>query len=642
MTINEVRRKYLEFMKSKGHVVLQSSSLVPENDPTTLFTAAGMQPMINYILGESHPMGTRITDTQKCFRSQDIEEVGDNRHTTFFEMLGNWSFGDYFKKDQIAFMYEFLTDEKNGLGLDKDRLYFSCYAGNESLNLSKDDESKNFWIENGIDESHVSFYDDKKNWWSRSGTPEKMPEGEPGGPDSEMFFDFDPKEEKEIHENSQFKNEACHPNCDCGRFIEIGNSVFIQYKKTGDKLVELEQKNVDFGGGLTRMAAATVDDNDIFNLDIFADAKNILENISSKKYSVPSPLRGASLGEAEPLSLGKGQGIGQGAIETQKNFRIIFDHVHAATFLIGDGVVPGNKDQMYFVRRLIRRAIVAGHKLNIHENFTKIIGETFINKYKEAEEYLGDNLSKNRDKILDELDKEEVKFRKTMNSGMKEFEKISHKDISGEEAFNLLQSFGFPIELTQELANDAKIKVDLEGFNKLKQEHAEKSRTSSEGMFKGGLADQGEVTTALHTACHLMLAGMRKVLGDGVSQKGSNITAERLRFDFTFTRKIEDDEKRKIEDYVNDAIKNGFDVSIDEIPKSLAKADGVTGAFWEKYPEIVKVYTMKGRNGDVYSKELCGGPHVESSDNYLKGKTFSIIKEEAVSGGVRRFKGVLK
>ncbi len=631
MTINEVRRKYLEFMKSKGHVVLVSSSLVPENDPTTLFTAAGMQPMINYILGEKHPMGTRITDTQKCFRSQDIEEIGDNRHTTFFEMLGNWSFGDYFKQDQIAFMYEFLTDKNVGLGLDKERLYFSCYIGNESLDLSKDTESKNFWIENGINESHISFYDESKNWWSRAGSPENMPDGEPGGPDSEIFFDFDPKGEKEIHPNSKFKDEACHPNCDCGRFIEIGNSVFIQYKKVGDKLLELAQKNVDFGGGLTRMAAATVEDNDIFNLDIFAEAKNILENISSKNYHDNE--------------------------ENKFNFRIIFDHIQAAVFLIGDGVIPGNKDQMYFVRRLIRRAIVAGHKLGIHENFTKAIGETFINNYKEAEEYLGDNLSKNREKILNELDKEEIKFKKTLENGIKEFERISKRDhyalengniksqnsrIFGHEAFNLLQSFGFPIELTQELAKEKNLEVDIKEFYKLKQEHAEKSRTSSEGMFKGGLADQGEVTTALHTACHLMLEGMRKVLGDGVNQKGSNITAERLRFDFTFERKITDEEKIKIEDYVNGAIKNGFVVSIDEIPKKEARESGVTGAFWEKYPDIVKVYTMKGIDGEIYSRELCGGPHVENSNDYLKGKIFSIIKEEAVSGGVRRFKGVLK
>jgi alanyl-tRNA synthetase len=616
MTINEIRKRYLEFMKANGHAIVKSSSLVPENDPTTLFTAAGMQPMINYILGAKHTAGTRIADTQKCFRSQDIEEVGDNRHTTFFEMLGNWSFGDYFKKEQISWMYKFLTDKEIGLGLDKDRLYFSCYAGNEKLNLPKDEESKNFWIENGIVEDHISFYDESKNWWSRAGSPEKMPEGEPGGPDSEMFFDFDPKGEKKIHENSPFKNEACHPNCDCGRFVEIGNSVFIQYKKAGDKLVELEQKNVDFGGGLTRMAAATNDDNDIFNLDVFTPAKNILEEISSTKYDASE--------------------------ENKFNFRIIFDHVHAATFLIGDGVVPGNKDQMYFVRRLVRRAIVAGHKIGIKNNFTKNIAETFIDKYKDAEEYLGDNLSKNKEKILEELDKEETKFRKTLILGMREFEKLSHKDISGEDAFNLLQSFGFPIELTEELAKENNLKVDLESFNKLKSEHAEKSRTSSEGMFKGGLADQSEVTTALHTVCHLMLAGMRKVLGDSITQAGSNITPERVRFDFTFDRKVEEEEIKKIEEYVNTAIRNGFNVSIEEMPKNVAKESGVVGAFWDKYPETVKVYTMKGEDNVIYSRELCGGPHVVKSGDYLKGKIFEISKQEAVSAGVRRFKGILK
>ena len=616
MTINEVRKRYLEFMRSKGHTIVPSSSLVPENDPTTLFTAAGMQPMINYILGAKHPMGSRISDTQKCFRSQDIEEVGDNRHTTFFEMLGNWSFGDYFKKEQIGWMYEFLTDKNIGLGLDKDRLYFSCHAGNEKFNLNKDNDAKNFWIENGIDESHVRFYDDSKNWWSRAGTPEKMPSGEPGGPDSEMFFDFDPKGEKKIHENSKFSNYKCNPNCDCGRFLEIGNSVFIQFKKVENNLEELSQKNVDFGGGLTRMTAATVDDNDIFNLDIFSDAKNILENISSKNYD-----------DTE---------------ENKFNFRIIFDHIHAATFLIGDGVVPGNKDQMYFVRRLIRRAIVAGHKLGIQNNFTKQIGETFINKYKEAEEYLGDNLSKNKEKILEELDKEETKFRKTLILGMREFEKISNKDITKEEAFNLLQSFGFPIELTQELAKENNLKVDLEGFYKLKEEHAEKSRTASEGMFKGGLADQSEITTALHTCCHLMLTGMKKVLGDSVSQAGSNITTERLRFDFTFDRKVEDEEVKEIERYVNNAIKNGFSVKIEEMQKEKAKETGVVGSFWEKYPEVVKVYNMVGDDGNIYSRELCGGPHVENSKNYLEGKTFEISKQESVSAGVRRFKGVLK
>ncbi len=613
MTINEVRKRYLEFMKNNGHAIIQSSSLVPENDPTTLFTAAGMQPMINYILGDKHPMGSRIADTQKCFRTQDIEEIGDNRHTTFFEMLGNWSFGDYFKHEQIAWMYKFLTDKEIGLGLDKDRLYFSCYEGNEKFNLPKDEDSKKYWLENGVAEDRIYFYDDKKNWWSRSGIPENMPVGEPGGPDSEMFFDFDPEGKKQIHENSKFANGVCHPNCDCGRFVEIGNSVFIQYKKTEAGIEELSQKNVDFGGGLTRMAAATIDDEDIFNLDIFIKAKNILENLSHKSYT-----------------------------GNESSFRIILDHIHAATFLIGDGVVPGNKDQMYFVRRLIRRAIVAGHKLDIHDNFTKSIGETFVENYKEAEEYIGDNLSKNKEIILSELEKEENKFRKTLNNGMKEFAKVTGDGITGEEAFNLLQTYGFPIELTLELAEERNLKVDLETFNKLKEEHSEKSRTASEGMFKGGLADQSEITTALHSTCHLMLAGMRKILGEGVNQAGSNINSERLRFDFTFDRKVEKEEIEAIEKYVNEAIKDGFSTQIEEMEKEKAKSGGVTGAFWDKYPEIVKVYNMIGNNGEIYSRELCGGPHVESSTDFLQSKTFKITKEESVSAGVRRFKGVLE
>ena len=616
MIINEIRKKYLEFMRDKGHVIVRSASLVPENDPTTLFTAAGMQPMINYILGATHTAGKRIADTQKCFRSQDIEEIGDNRHTTFFEMLGNWSFGDYFKKEQIAWMYEFLTDKEVGLGLSKDRLYFSCYEGNQKLNVPKDEDSKNFWLENGVAEDKIYFYDDKKNWWSRSGIPENMPVGEPGGPDSEIFFDFDPKGEKKIHENSKFAKEACHPNCDCGRFVEIGNSVFIQYKKTENGLEELIQKSVDFGGGLTRMAAAVEDDEDIFNLNVFEQAKKIIEEKSGKKYN--------------------------GSEENKINFRIILDHIHAATFLIGDGVFPGNKDQMYFVRRLIRRAIVAGHKLGIQDNFTKEIAKTFVENYKEAEEYLGNNLSKNKSVILEEMEKEENKFRKTLNNGMKEFSKVTSEGITGEEAFNLLQTYGFPIELTLELAEEKNLKVDLETFIKLKEEHSLKSRTASEGMFKGGLADQSEITTALHSTCHLMLAGMRKILGENVTQAGSNINSERLRFDFTFDRKVEKEEIEAIENYVNQAIQKGFSTKIEEMNKEEAKAKGVTGAFWEKYPEIVKVYNMIGEDGEIYSRELCGGPHIENSRDYLTKKTFKIVKEESVSAGVRRFKGILE
>ncbi len=617
-------------MESKGHNIVLSSSLVPENDSTTLFTSAGMQPMINYILGEKHPISSRITDTQKCFRSQDIEEIGDNRHTTFFEMLGNWSFGDYFKKEQINFIYQFLINKEEGLSLDKEKLYFSYYAGNKELNIEEDIEVKDILIGLGITENHIYKYDDKKNWWSRAGTSENMGDGEPGGPDCEIFYDFDHDGSLNIHKNSEWSAEYCHPNCDCGRFLEIGNSVFIQYIKKDGEIKELSQKNVDFGGGLTRLSAAINDDNDIFNLDIFDKAKNIIENISNKKYFDN---------------------------ENKINFRIILDHIQAATFLMGDGVLSGNKDQNYFVRRLIRRAIVAGHKLGIVENFTKLVAETFIEVYKEAEEYLGDNLSVNKEIILEEMEKEEIKFRKTLDNGLREFERISKRDhfnykngdferatstIFGEEAFNLLQSFGFPIELTVELAKERGLAVDITGFNKLKEDHATKSRTASEGMFKGGLADHSEITTALHSCCHLMLAGMRKILGNSVSQAGSNITAERLRFDFTFDRKVEDNEIKEIENYVNEAIKTGFTVKIEEMKKEEAKENGVTGAFWDKYPEVVKVYNMTSENGENYSRELCGGPHVEDSNGYLKGKTFSIAKQEAVSQGVRRFKGVLK
>lgn len=616
MKVAEVRQKYLDFMKSCGHIIIPSVSLIPENDNTTLFTAAGMQSMLPYILGKDVPKSKKIGNTQKCFRSQDIEEVGDSRHTTFFEMLGNWSFGDYFKKEQIAWLFEFLTNREIGLGLDKDKLYVTCYQGNTDFKIEKDEEVKKYWLENGITENHIYFYNDQKNWWSRAGVPANMPEGEPGGGDTEVFFDFDPDNQQQIHEQSEFKNEVCHPNCDCGRFVEIGNSVFIQYIKQDGKLVELSQKNVDFGGGLTRLTAAVNNDKDIFNLDIFDNAKNILENISNKKYLESR--------------------------EITKNFRIILDHLQATIFLIGDGAMPGNKDQGYFVRRLIRRAIVAGHKLNIKENWTKSLAEAFIETYKDDGEYLGNNLNLNRKNILNEIEKEENKFRRTLEKGLKEFEKINSEYISGAEAFNLLQTYGFPIELTLELAKEKNLKVNLEEFEKSKKEHAEKSRTASQGMFKGGLEDNSEITTALHTSCHLMLAGMRKVLGEAVHQAGSNINQERLRFDFTFNRKVEDEEIQKIENYVNQAIQSGFMVKIEEMPKEKARADGVVGAFWDKYPEIVKVYIMISENGEIYSKELCGGPHVKNSRDYLQGKTFKIIKQEAISQGVRRFKGVLQ
>ena len=624
MKTNIIRNKYLKYMESKGNKVVVSDRLTPENDPSTLFTGSGMQPIIPYLLGEKHPLGTRICNTQKCFRSQDIEEVGDNRHTTFFEMLGNWSFGDYFKREQIEWMYNFLTNKEEGLGIDKNRLYFSCYDGNERLNINKDIESKDIWVSLGVDESHIYYYGDKKNWWSRSGIPDNMPVGEPGGPDSEMFYDFDPDGKLQLHNNATNKDEICNPNCDCGRFMEIGNNVFMAFRKTLNGMEELEQKNVDFGGGLERLAAAVRDDADVYNLDVFDKAKDTIEKLSGEKY-----ISDISVTFTD---------------RTNKTFayRVILDHIRAVTFLIGDGVLPGNKDREYFVRRLIRRAVRYAKALNINDNFTKDIAETFINYYQDATEYMGDNGQKNKSIILEEIEKEETKFRKTLESGLKEFYKLKSQNINGENAFNLWQTYGFPIEMTIELAKENNITVDMEGFNNLKKQHSESSKTASAGMFKGGLADDSEITTALHSVTHIMLAGMRKVLGDSIHQAGSNINAERLRFDFTFDRKLEDEEVIKIEDYVNNTIKNGFVVITEEMDKDKAKSEGVEGSFWDKYPSIVKVWTMKNEiTGEIYSRELCGGPHVKNSNEYLKNKTFKISKQESASAGVRRVKGVL-
>lgn len=622
MNTNQIRSAYLDHMKSHGHAIIPSARLTPENDPTTLFTGSGMQPMLPYLLGAKHPLGTRIADSQKCFRSQDIEEVGDNRHTTFFEMLGNWSLGDYFKDEQIAMMYDFLI---HTLKFDVSRLYFSCYEGNTTLAIGKDTFSKEKWMSLGVPEDHIYFYGDKKNWWSRAGVPSNMPVGEPGGPDTEMFYDFDPKGEFGMHAKASNKDEVCNPNCDCGRFMEIGNNVFMQYKKTEAGVEELSQKNVDFGGGLERVVAALRGDADVFNIDAFDKAKQILENISGQKYVSDISVTFTDI--TNPTFA----------------YRVILDHIRAAVFLIGDGVLPGNKDQMYFVRRLIRRAVRYARNLHIETNFTKEVGAAFIEYYHEAYP----NLEESRELILSELDKEETKFRKTLESGLKEFEKILIKNpnntLSAEDSFNLLQTYGFPVEVTVELAKERGVTVDIEGFKKLKDEHAAASRTANVGVFKGGLADTMEETTALHSATHIMLAGMRKVLGDAVHQAGSNITAERLRFDITFDRKIEDTEIKQIEEYVNNSIQKGFKTIITEMPKQEAKDSGVEGSFWDKYPDMVKVYTMHNeQTGEIYSRELCGGPHVETSDAYLKTKIFKITKQESVSAGVRRVKAVLE
>ena len=618
MNANELRTKYLEFFEKRGHQIVPSGSLIPENDPTTLFTGSGMQPMLPYLMGEKHPLGGRIADSQKSFRAGDIEEVGDNRHTTFFEMLGNWSLGDYFKKEQIGWMFEFLTKE---IGLNPEKIYVTVFRGDESLKISRDDESVVYWQElfkginiealavdnaeiGGMQNGRIFYYPVEKNWWSRAGVPNNMPLGEPGGPDSEMFWDFG--EELKIHENSPWRNQQCHVNCDCGRFLEIGNNVFMQYIKTQTGFELLKQQNVDFGGGLERILAAINGNPDMFLTDIFAKAKTEIEKLSGKKYE-----------------------------DNREAFRVILDHLRAATFLIADGAYPGNKDQGYFVRRLIRRAVRFAHKLGIEKNFCSDIAKIYIEYYQDA---YPDLLEKSEN-IFEELEKEEEKFRKTLEKGLKEFEKTISSEqvtvISGKAVFDLYATYGFPMELTEELAKENNLEIDKKGFEEELEKHQELSRTASAGKFKGGLADHSEKITALHTATHLLLAGLRKVLGENVHQKGSNITEERIRFDFSHSDKMTEEQKKAVEDYVNEAINSKTDVVMEEMTLDEAREKGAEGAFENKYGERVKVYSIFG-----FSNEICGGPHVRNTGD-IKG-VFKIKKEESSSAGVRRIKAVVE
>ncbi len=625
MKTNEVRQKYLDFMKAKGHAIVPSSSLVPENDPTTLFTGSGMQPMIQYLLGEKHPKGTRISDSQKCFRADDIEEVGDNRHTTFFEMLGNWSFGDYFKEEQIQWMWEFLTQE---LGFDPNKIYITAFGGDKGAGVPRDEEAPKIWqklfekagieakiAEMGSEENggkrgmregeRIFYYDSKKNWWSRAGVPENMPAGEPGGPDSEMFYDFGTEHDKEF-------GEYCHPNCDCGRFVEIGNSVFMMYKKNEDgTFEELAQKNIDFGGGLERLVAATEGDPDVFKIDTLHNIIQFLEEKGGKRYKDSN---------------------------YTKAFRVVADHMRGSVFMIADGVLPSNTEQGYFVRRLIRRSVRFADVLGVPEGVLKDIAGIVTEDYKDQYPQLEREL----ENIKKAIAEEEAKFRITLTRGLREFEKRQGGEIiSGEDAFVLFTTYGFPIELVQELAEERGLQVDKAGFKKKMQEHKELSRKGAEQKFKGGLADHSEKTTAFHTATHLMLAGLRKYLGEHVHQKGSNITQERTRFDFTHTEKVSREILDKVEEYVNAAIEAEVDVITEEVPKEQAQADpSIEGSFWEKYPDIVKVWTIKDKEGRVWSRELCGGPHVENTKNMLKFGRFKIKKESSSSAGVRRVKAV--
>ncbi len=622
MSGNEIREKYLKFMEAQGHAIIPSSALVPENDPTTLFTGSGMQPLIPYLMGETHPKGTRLADSQKCFRAEDIDEVGDNRHTTFFEMLGNWSLGDYFKREQLPWFFEFLTEE---VGLDAGRIYVTVFQGDEKAGVPRDDESVGLWqklfddkgISYAVGEmgseaqggqrgmkpgERIFYYDSSKNWWSRSGRPENMPAGEIGGPDSEVFYDFG------TPHDSKF-GEHCHPNCDCGRFLEIGNSVFMEYLKEEDgSFSKLPAQNVDFGGGLERITAAANNDPDIFKIDLIGGVVAQIEALSGKKYA-----------------------------EHTEEFRIIADHIRGAVFMVADGILPSNTEQGYFVRRLLRRAVRFADKIGVPAGRFKELSEGVIIVYKNHYSYLEDK----QNEILDSIEGEEVQFRKTLEKGMKEFEKLSKDDITGEDAFILFTTYGFPFELTKELAKEKGIKVDEESFAAEMKKHQEKSRTGAEQKFKGGLADHSEKVVQYHTTTHLMLAALRTELGSHVHQAGSNITGERMRFDFTHPVKVEPETLKKVADFVNKAIKIGGKVTMETMAKDRAENDPtIEGSFWDRYPDEVKVYTMTGTDGTVFSKELCGGPHVEKLED-IHG-TFKIIKEESSSSGVRRIKAVLE
>jgi alanyl-tRNA synthetase len=620
MKASELRHKYLDFCKKTGHTIFPSSPLVPENDPTTLFTGSGMQPMITYLLGAKHPKGTRIADSQKCFRSQDIEEVGDNRHTTFFEMLGNWSLGDYFKEEQLAWYFEFLTEE---LGLDPKKLFVSVYEGNSELGIPKDNEAIAIWkklfSEKGIEakvvdnaqavgmlDGKIFTYGDS-NWWSRAGAPGNMPVGEPGGPDSEVFYDFG---DTSVHENSEWKDEVCHINCDCGRFLEIGNSVFMQYIKTEKGFESLPQKNIDFGGGLERSLAAVNGDPDVFATDLFMPTIEILEKISGKKYS------------DEPLA-----------------FRVVADHMKAAVMLIADGVFPSNKDQGYFVRRLLRRVIRYGMKLGIEKMFLTELVPGVVETYKDAYP----QVIEKRNLITESIQQEEKKFLRTLEKGLKEFEKSTQdsKKLTAELAFALFETYGFPLELSLEEAKTRDFDIEKEvesSFQRIKQEHADRSRTASAGKFKGGLQDHSEVTVKYHTATHLIHAALRKILGESVSQKGSNINGDRLRFDFSHSTAVTKEELKQVEDQVNDWIKQDYEVSKKTMQKQAALDDGALAFFVEKYPDEVSVYSI-GNDDNTISKEFCGGPHVNHIGEIGE---IEIFKEQSASAGVRRIYARLK
>ena len=585
----EIRNKYLDFFKRHGHAVIPSAPLIPENDPSVLFTTAGMQPLVPYLLGEKHPEGTRLTDFQKCLRTNDIDEVGDNRHLTYFEMLGNWSLGDYFKEESIAMSFEFLTKE---LGIPVEKLSVTCFAGDKDC--QRDEVTASCWKKAGIPEDRIYYFGKDDNWWIAG-------EEGPCGPDTEMFYDTGkPK-----------CSENCNPSCGCGKYVEIWNNVFMEFFKTKDgKYTKLKQHNVDTGLGLERMAMLLQGKETPFDTELFKPVMDKLQELAGENDSIESR-------------------------------RIVSEHLRASMMIIQDGGLPSNVDRGYILRRLIRRMVRHLRKLQINLNELGELIDLNIDTLKE----MYPELHQNSDKIKSVIIEEKDKFEKTLERGEREFNKIVNRmknegkdTISGQDLFTLYETYGFPPEVTQDLAREAGLKVDTTEFDKLFKEHQEKSRMGSEQKFKGGLAGTGEQEVRYHTATHLLNAALKVILGKDVHQKGSNITPERMRFDFSCDHKLTDEEKKKVEDLVNEWISRGLDVKCEEMKKDDAIKSGAECMFIEKYPDIVTVYSI-GNDKETVSKELCGGPHVKNTSEL---GYFKIKKEEASSAGVRRIKAILE
>lgn len=587
LTTHELKRLWLEFWTSKGYKTIPSASVVPENDATVLFTTAGMHPLVPYLLGEKHPMGDKLCDYQACIRTNDIDDVGDPSHCTFFEMLGNWTLGECNKREMIKNSFAFLTEK---LGIPKDRLAVSVFAGDE--NAPRDTEAHDAWVEAGLEDTQVFYLPKENNWWALGGGTG------PCGPDTEMFFDTGkPK-----------CCDTCSPACDCGKYLEIWNDVFMQYyvKEAGQPVEKLARPNIDTGMGLERTVCVLNGVESVYDTGIFKDVIDYLSKFANAPYVEEN---------------------------IKKSYRVICDHIRASVFILSSGITPAPVGQGYVLRRLIRRSVNHARKIAIEKQQILEVAKIYVNEY---QEYYPE-IKEKQDLILKELDEEIEKFSKTIQLGQKEFEKVAFyskdKTINGKTAFRLYDTFGFPLELTIEMAKEIGYNVDEEGYHKAFLEHQEKSRTAAAGTFKGGLSDTSDNTARLHTATHLLLAGLQTLFDENIVQKGSNITPERLRFDFNFPRKMLPEELKQLEDFVNDAIKKEVDVTCEEVTLDEARASGAKGIFANKYGEKVKVYTI----GNI-SKEICGGPH---ANNTRELKSFKIIKEESSSSGVRRIKAVI-